>query len=133
MSVVATILLVRRGGNETKVLLQKKDDHPVHGNKWSMFGGHVEKGESPQDAIRREVREELGIRIMGFMILGKPMTFMFGNTQFHVFTLPFEAPLSGISLGEGGGFALFCEAELADLHLIEEDREIIKYFFRNPW
>ncbi|MFF8679358.1 NUDIX domain-containing protein [Streptomyces sp. NPDC015237] len=31
--------------------------------KWDLAGGHVEKGETPRDALVREVREELGIDI----------------------------------------------------------------------
>jgi len=30
---------------------------------WDAFGGHLEPGESPEDALRRELREELGIRV----------------------------------------------------------------------
>jgi 8-oxo-dGTP pyrophosphatase MutT (NUDIX family) len=29
--------------------------------QWDLLGGHVEPGESPRDAVRRELREELGV------------------------------------------------------------------------
>lgn len=31
--------------------------------RWSTFGGWAEEGESPEDTLRRELREELGIEI----------------------------------------------------------------------
>ncbi|MCY4448013.1 MAG: NUDIX hydrolase [Chloroflexi bacterium] len=37
---------------------------------WDLFGGHVEAGESLEEALRREAREELGIEIESFLPLG---------------------------------------------------------------
>ena len=41
--------------------------HPQRANYpdcWDLPGGHVEPGETPQEAIRRECREELAIEIL---------------------------------------------------------------------
>ncbi|RDI46200.1 NUDIX domain-containing protein [Nocardia mexicana] len=35
--------------------------HKTYGNGWDIPGGYVEPGESPAEACRREVNEELGI------------------------------------------------------------------------
>lgn len=40
-----------------RVLLVRK----TYGNRWDIPGGYVDRGESPADACRREVREELGL------------------------------------------------------------------------
>lgn len=32
-------------------------------DKWLPFGGHIDKNETPDDALRREAKEELGIEI----------------------------------------------------------------------
>ncbi|MCU0642284.1 MAG: NUDIX domain-containing protein [archaeon] len=32
-------------------------------NKWLPFGGHIEKDETPDEALRREAREEIGAEI----------------------------------------------------------------------
>ncbi len=42
------------------VLLAKRPAHKHLGGKWEFPGGKVEFGESPSEAIVREIREELG-------------------------------------------------------------------------
>jgi len=58
---VAGVLLVDPAG---RLLLQLRDrDAPTHPSKWSILGGHIEPGEDPEEAARREIQEESGLRI----------------------------------------------------------------------
>lgn len=43
-------------------LCQLRDDRPdiEWPSHWALFGGHVDEGETDMEAIRRELREELG-------------------------------------------------------------------------
>ncbi|MFH0737344.1 MAG: (deoxy)nucleoside triphosphate pyrophosphohydrolase [Candidatus Micrarchaeota archaeon] len=59
MFVVAGI--IRKG--ERILLAQRKDDCPREPGRWEFPGGKVEEGESPQEALDREIMEELGVRI----------------------------------------------------------------------
>lgn len=47
-----------------RYLLQLRDDKPglPLRDHWAMFGGHVEPDESPDDALPREIEEELAFR-----------------------------------------------------------------------
>lgn len=51
-------LLVRDG---TVLLGRRTPDREWLADAWDVFGGHIEPGESEQDALRRELDEELGI------------------------------------------------------------------------
>jgi len=45
-----------------RILLEKRGNEPGKG-KWSVPGGIVELGESPEQAVVREVQEETGLRV----------------------------------------------------------------------
>ncbi len=47
----------------TRVLVAQRPPHTHQGGRWEFPGGKVERGEVPPDALRRELREELGIEI----------------------------------------------------------------------
>ena len=57
---VASVMLVNRRGH---VLLQQRDDRPdlAYAGHWTLFGGQVEDGETPEECIRRELKEELDL------------------------------------------------------------------------
>ena len=46
-----------------KLLLCRRPMHKARGGQWEFPGGKIEAGESPQQALERELREELGIEI----------------------------------------------------------------------
>ena len=49
----------------SRLLIYLRDDKPEipFPNHWDFFGGHVEAGESPEQALVRELKEELGIEL----------------------------------------------------------------------
>lgn len=56
MTVVAAV--VKRDG---RILIAQRKSTRRHPGKWEFPGGKVEAGETPRAALRRELREELGI------------------------------------------------------------------------
>jgi 8-oxo-dGTP diphosphatase len=59
--VVAGLILRGDNGNREVLICQRSADKPM-GLKWEFPGGKVEPGESPEQALERELDEELGIR-----------------------------------------------------------------------
>src|SRR5512146_1078245 len=62
MKEIAMVLLFDR---RNRLLIYLRDDKPdiPFPNHWDFFGGHLEEGETPEEALVREVKEELGIEL----------------------------------------------------------------------
>jgi len=43
-----------------RVLLNLRAPHKSHAMSWALFGGMMEEGEQPKEALLRELREEMG-------------------------------------------------------------------------
>jgi len=52
--------LIWQGG---KFLICQRPAHKARGLLWEFVGGKVEPGETPEEALRRECREELNVEI----------------------------------------------------------------------
>ena len=64
--VLASCAVVTRGG---RVLLARRANPPYAG-LWDLPGGFLEAGETPEQALRRELREELGVKIRRARLVG---------------------------------------------------------------
>ena len=59
MIAVAAGLTVRDG----KLLIARRPEGRHMAGKWEFPGGKIEKGETPEQALERELSEELGVRV----------------------------------------------------------------------
>ncbi|MGW7684734.1 NUDIX domain-containing protein [Kribbella sp. NPDC054772] len=57
---IAVAALVRDG---LVLMVHRHPSRSAYPDCWDLVGGHVEAGESPDQAVRRECLEELGVRI----------------------------------------------------------------------
>lgn len=48
---------------DNKILLVKRSWHPFKGY-WDLVGGFVDYYETPEEALKREIREEIGVKVL---------------------------------------------------------------------
>lgn len=86
----AAVALVMRG---RKVLLGRRADEPYRGT-WDLPGGFLEAGEIPEVALRRELREELGVGIRSARLLGF-FNETYGRRGFPILAAVYRVRLAG--------------------------------------
>ncbi len=128
-SVAVFILFDRNGG----VLLQHKvKDSKVLQNHWAFFGGGIEKGETPEQALQREAKEELGIELKGADFLGRYVAPFEGSLwEQFVFVGNLTHPLEKLKRQqtEGQRIGLFSYQELKGLKVNKHIKKILDNAF----
>jgi len=104
---VAIAILYRDG----KFLMQLRDDIPgiAYPGHWAFFGGHIEPDEAPEDALKRELLEEIGY------VPASPSFFGYyadNKVIRHVYHAPLTVELDRLILGEGWDMGLLTPAEI---------------------
>lgn len=94
-----------------RFLMQLRDDIPgiAFPGHWGFFGGHIEPGESPDIAMRRELQEEIGYEppvLVPFGIFETPQSIR------HVYAAPLTVRVEQLDLQEGWDMALFSIADV---------------------
>ena len=91
---LAAKALIRRGD---RVLLARLSARAVETGRWTLPGGGVDHGESPETALVREVFEESGLSVLVGTLIGVHDAHLTGNApdgrleDFHAVNLVYEA------------------------------------------
>jgi 8-oxo-dGTP diphosphatase len=111
--------------HERRILLQHRtEDAPIFPNHWAFFGGGLEEGESPEQAVKREGLEELGYAVTAATLLAVQRFVHNGHEYIkHVFVEKYDG--SALTLGEGQGMGWFLPAETGALLMVDHDRSIV--------
>jgi 8-oxo-dGTP pyrophosphatase MutT (NUDIX family) len=96
---------------EQRYLMQLRDNIPgiVYPGCWGFFGGHLESGEQPEKALRRELLEEINFTATRLVPFG---CYDAGGVMRHVFAGPLTIPLHELVLTEGWDLGFFDRAAI---------------------
>jgi mutator protein MutT len=116
-----------------RIVLQKRDKnapkHPLH---WSFFGGNIENGETPEQAVKREAMEELGLRSVRFRFFGR-YDVKDGNelNEIFLFVCNLDTPLDTLRANqkEGEDLGLFSYEDIKSLKIPEANIALLRELF----
>jgi 8-oxo-dGTP diphosphatase len=108
MAVEVALAMLHRDG---RWLMQLRDDIPtiVAPGCWGLFGGHLDPGETPEQALRRELLEEISWQPA---TVAPVMVHAIHRRTAHVFRAELTVPLEQLRLLEGQDMALVSPEEL---------------------
>ena len=113
--------------NESYLMMHRvKKENDINKDKWVGVGGKLENGESPEDCLLREVREETGLILTKYRYRGL-VTFVsnrWGCEYMHLFTATeYEGEIKEC---EEGNLEWISKSKIEELKIWEGD----KIFFR---
>ncbi len=118
-----------------RILLAQRGKEPLKG-WWSLPGGLLELGESLDDAVRREVREETGLEVRPAGVLEifeRIMRDAAGAPEYHYVLIDYVCRITGGALQAGSDVCAVrwtAHAELASLRITDGTLDVIEKGFR---
>lgn len=122
--ILATLCYLRRNGH-TLMIHRNRKPGDIHAGKWNGLGGKFEPGESPEECVRREVREECGLEIDALRLHGLLLFPQFKGEDWYVFVFTAEEFHGELRPSPEGDLRWVPDEELETLPLWPSDR----YFF----
>jgi len=113
MKKIAQIILENEKGEFLIYLRDNKPGIPFP-DHWDLIGGHVEEGESPEEALVREVKEEIDIDLKEFRFFREYICMegdAYPNIK-YIYSGKITLPLEAITLLEGERLAYVSKEEI---------------------
>lgn len=126
MKEIAAIILENDKGELFLALRDNKPGIPFP-NHWDLIGGHVEKGETPEEALVREVKEELDIDLMEYTFYKKYECLegdAYPNIK-YIYSGKINIPIDEITLLEGERSQYFSREEILNIRFANIIKSII--------
>jgi len=126
MKEIAAIILENDKGEFLLALRDDKSWIPFP-NHWDLIGGHVEEGETPEEALVREVKEELDIDIKEYTFYKKYECLTgdaYENTK-YIYSGKINIPIEEVTLLEGQRPQYFRKEEIPDVKFANIIKSIV--------
>jgi len=130
---LATLCYVRNNGN-TLMIYRNKKKNDVHEGKWNGLGGKLENGESPEECVIREVKEESGLdikcpRLHGFLTF--PL--FDGKDDWYVFVYSSDEFSGELIDSHEGRLDWIPTNKVLDLNLWEGDKYFLDWLIQGKF
>jgi 8-oxo-dGTP diphosphatase len=127
---LATLCYVKADG-QTLMIHRIKKKNDMHQGKWNGLGGKLNPGESPEECVIREVREESGLIITNPQLKGILTFPAFANDEdWYAFVFVAHEYNGQLIDSEEGNLQWVADEELLNLDLWEGDRVFIPWLER---
>lgn len=120
---LATLCYITNG-NKTLMLHRTKKKNDAHKDKWNGIGGKFEPGETPEECVIREVKEETGLTIHNPKLAGRILFPQFTQQpeDWHVYVFTASDSTGELSESKEGDLEWVPNEKLLDLNLWEGDK-----------
>jgi 8-oxo-dGTP diphosphatase len=126
MREIAAIILENDKGEFLLYLRDNKADIPFP-DYWDLIGGHVEEGETPEEALVREVKEELDIDLKDYKFFKRYECLTgdaYENTK-YIYSGRINLPIEKITLLEGVRPQYFSREEIPNVRFANILKSIV--------
>ncbi len=126
MKQIAAIILENDNGEFFLALRDNKPGIPFP-NHWDLIGGHVEEGETPEEALVREFKEELDLDLKEYTFFRKYECLSgdaFDNIKYIYFG-KINVPIEEITLLEGERPQYFSRKQIPDIKFANIIKSIV--------
>ncbi len=125
--VIATSIIKNTKG---KILLIQRSEKSSYPSYWQLVEGKLEKGESPSEALKREVEEEIGVSVLQLEINSVIYNEIEAKgLKYLCFRIVFETIISSKKIkisDEHTSFGWFNKDEVAKLLLLPGTGEVLE-------
>ena len=126
MKEIAAIILENNKGEFLLYLRDNKSGIPFP-DHWDLIGGHVEEGETPEEALVREFKEELGLDLKEYSFYKKYECLTgdaYENIK-YIYSGKINLPVEEITLLEGVRPQYFSKEEIPNVRFANILRSIV--------
>ena len=125
-----TVMIYLEKDNQYLMLYRNKKKKDINKNKYIGVGGHVEKGETPDEAVVREVKEETGLDLLSFNKRGLVYFVLNGyEEEMYIYTsLDFKGELIECNEGE---LSWIDKDNVISLPIWEGDKYFLKHLLED--